>query len=382
MCKQSPELGDILDLKKQSFNKILFPATFSSLKAAANVPSSLEGLNVSFGVIDELHRQKTPDLFQTLRYAGRAREQPLMVCITTAGTDRQSICWQQHEYSQSILDGKVIDTTYLPVMYAAHPGDDIEDPKTWHKANPSMGVTLNEKDFADELNQAKASPISLHSWLRYSLNIWTTSDFRFINANKWELCNKPVDPEQLRGQRCWAGCDLSSTKDTSSVVLLFEDGSILPFCFLPESEIDANPNYRHWRDSGYLILTPGSVIDYEYITGIINDAFDKYQFEAMFLDPYNAYQLTSKVEQLGINLQFHRQNMLNMNSPTKELERLVLSGHLKHGNHPVLSWQMENSVAKMDNIGNVMITKENREAKIDMAVALTMAVCARMHRDW
>lgn len=379
MVKQSPALQEILKVTK---NQIDFEATFSKLRVCTADPDSNDGGNISFSVIDELHRQKTPALHNLLTVSGVSRDAPILFEITTAGSSRDSICRNRHEHAKAVLSNKVIDVTFLGVLHCAEPGDDFEAIETIKKANPSLGVTIRESDFRNELAQAKRSAISWHDFLRYRYCIWTSGDVKFINPTKWALNDKPVDPEQLRGSRCWAGCDLSSVADTSALILLFEDGSILPYCFLPESQIDTNPNYRQWWQEGHIIITPGEVIDYDYIAGVIKDTFAKYQFESMFLDPYNAYQLTQKIEMLGVNLNFHRQNMLNMNGCTKELERLILSGQLKHGNNPVLAWQMENSVAKIDPIGNCMLVKENAASKIDMAVALCMAVQARMVRDY
>lgn len=381
MVKQSPALREILKITK---HQIDFAATFSKLKVCTADPDSNDGGNISFACIDELHRQKSPALHNLLTNSGISRDQPILFEITTAGSSRDSICWDRHEHAKAVLTNQVIDVSFLPVLHCADAGDDFEDIKTIRKANPSLGETIKESDFRNEMQQARRSAFSWHDFLRYRFCIWTSADVKFLNATKWALCDKPVDRDQLQASkaRCWAGADLASVEDTSALILLFEDGSIIPYVFLPESKIDANPNYQGWYKDGHLILTPGEVTNYDYIQGIIKECYDKYSFESLYLDPYNAYQLTQKIDSMGINLTFHRQNLLNMNGCTKELERLILSGQLKHGGNPILSWQMENAVARTDPIGNCMIVKENKQSKIDCAVALSMAVQARMMRDW
>ena len=153
MVNASPSLNKVLTVTP-SAKTIAHPASTSSIRAlSADVPSK-DGINSHFAIFDELHRQRTSALWDIMRYAGASRDQPLFGAITTAGTNRQSICFRQHDYSKKVNAGIILDTSHLGIIYGAEPGDDIEDPATWAKANPSLGYILKVEDFAVELKAA------------------------------------------------------------------------------------------------------------------------------------------------------------------------------------------------------------------------------------
>ncbi|MDB6035810.1 MAG: Terminase [Verrucomicrobiales bacterium] len=386
MVEASPSLKRLLRAVETA-KKILYPKTNAILSAlSADVPSK-DGINASFTIFDELHRQRTPAMWEIMEFAGVARDQPIMGAITTAGTDLLSICYQQHEKSEKVAAGIDADTSHLGIIYAAAPDDDIESPATWRKANPSMGYTIKEHEFAAELKQALASTRKLPNFLRLRLNIWTQPDARFIARDKWAACGRAIiDPVFLDGATCYAGLDLASTTDLAALVLFFPDdkggGDVLAHFWAPEdgaerrSNIDRVP-YLQWAQEGLLTLTPGAVIDYAYIRSEIVALAARYDLRSLFADPWNARALLSQLrDEDGMNVCEIRQGFASLTGPTKELERLVLSGQLRHGSNALLTWCIDNAVVETDAAGNIKLSKGKSRERIDGGAALVNALAA------
>jgi phage terminase large subunit-like protein len=274
MVDASPALAPRCDVGKAA-KRIVYPSTRSIYRAlSADVPTK-EGLNIHGLIFDELHAQKTWDLWNTLKYGGIAREQWLRIAITTAGYDKASICWQQHDYAEQVLSGRVEDDEFFAYIAAADPDDDWKSPETWKKANPSYGVTIPADSFAADCKEAQQSPLVENTFKRYRLNIWTEQEVRWLQMDKWDACRGTVDLDSLVGQECFGGLDLSSTTDLSAFVLYFpESRAVLPFFWLPADSL-------HWRAKQskvrvepwtpqHIELTPGNVIDYDVIRKRIN----------------------------------------------------------------------------------------------------------------
>jgi len=379
MVEASPALISRLGVVR-STKRITFLKTRSFYKAlSADVPAK-EGLNASAVLIDELHAQKTRELWDTLRYAGASREQPLHLSVTTAGFDRFSICWEQHEYARQVLDGTIQDGAFFAYISAAAPEDDWTDPEVWRAANPSFGITLAADQFAEDCREAQESPAKENSFRRYRLNQWTEQDVRWINMEKWDACEgAPVNLEKCV---CWAGLDLSSTQDITALVLVFRDEnhySAIPFFWVPEegarqrARRDRVP-YTDWIDDGYITATPGEVIDYERIRAKINELGKQYQILEIAVDRWNATQLATQLTDDGFEMVAFGQGYASMNWPTKKLEEVMLAQRLSHGGHPVLRWMAGNVSIETDAADNWKPSKKKSRERIDGIVALIMAL--------
>jgi phage terminase large subunit-like protein len=385
MVRSSPQLTKRLEVIP-SAKRIIYPEKASKFQAlSADVPSK-DGVSASFTIFDELHRQRTPAMWDIFEFAGAARRQPLLGAITTAGYDRNSICYRQHEYTKKVNAGLVPDTAHLGVIYGADQAEDWSDPEVWKRVNPSMGYTLKLEDFEREVAKAKESPEKLNNFLRLRLNIWTNAAERFLSREKWDACGVAiVDHESFEGAICYGGLDLASTTDIAALVLVFPDidGNYEVLCrfWAPEEgaakreEKDKVP-YLTWARQGFLTLTPGDVIDYDYIRSEINDLAGKYDLRKLFADPYNATQLGVQLQGDGIPIEMIRQGFLSLSPPTKELERLVIGKRLKHGNNPVLNTHADNAVAVKDQAGNIKLSREKSTEKIDGMAALVNAIAA------
>jgi phage terminase large subunit-like protein len=385
MVEASPTLLRRLVVRR-SVKTIGYPATKSYYKAlSADVPTK-EGLNIHGLIFDELHAQQNRDLFETLMYGGAARRQPLFVSITTAGYDKHSICWEQHEYAEKVRDGIVPDDEFFPYIAAAASEDDWTTEATWRKANPSFGITIKADGFASDCREAQESPAKENAFRRYRLNQWTEQDVRWLKMDRWDACGgEPVDPSALSGRRCVLGVDLSTTTDLTALVALFPPTAddpkfrVLCRCWVPAENArhrerrDRVP-YGLWAKGGHLTMTDGNVVDYDVVRREVNLMADLFEVAEVAYDPWNATQLATQLQGDGLTMVPIRQGFATLSAPTKELEKLVLSGRIGHGAHPVLRWCASNVTVETDPAGNLKPSKAKSTERIDLIAALITAL--------
>ena len=347
----------------------------------------MDGLNIHGAVVDEVHAHKTRGTWDKIETATGSRRQPLIFAITTAGFDRQSLCWQLHEYAEKVLSGVVEDDTFFGIVFTLDEGDDWENEALWVKANPNLGVSKKWDDMRAKANRAKEMPAALFAFLRLELNVWTQSETKWVNLHHWQACGQAVDPNGLRGRTCYGGLDLSSSVDISAFVMVFPPQSaedqyqVICRFFIPEeamierSKKDRVP-YDAWVRQGYITSTVGNTIDYDFIIEQIDEDAQSYDLKEIAFDRWGATKMIQKLQELGgeeFVVQFG-QGFASMSPPMKELEKLILSHELAHGNNPVLTWMADNLVARQDPAGNIKPDKERSREKIDGMVALIMAL--------
>ena len=381
MVEASPVLGQRASTFKRS---IVVPASGGVYRVlSADVPKH-HGLNAHGVIFDELHAQPNRGLFDVLTTATGARQQPLVMSITTAGFDRESICWEEHTHARQVLDGVIEDEEFLAVIYAADEDDDWTSPKTWRKANPSLGVTVTEEFLAQECRRAQLTPAYENTFRRLFLDLWTQQETRWLPLEAWDDCDGEVDEEELTGVPCYGGLDLASTVDIASLILDFptEDPELhilLPRFWIPEANMveralrDRVP-YDAWVRQGFIKATPGNVIDYAQIVADIIELGKRFNIREIAFDRWGAFQLQQQLEGAGFTMIAFGQGFASMSGPTKELLRLVLDGKVAHGGHPVLRWMADNVMVTTDPAGNLKPDKKKSREKIDGIVASIMAL--------
>ena len=363
---------------------ITVEAQSSVYRAISSDANTKHGYNVHFCVIDELHAHKNRDLVDVLMTATGSRRQPMIVHITTAGSDRNSICYEKYSYACKVRDGIVPDAAFLPVIYEANPKSDWTLPETWKDANPNLGVSLSLDEMKRACKKAQEIPAEENLFKRLHLNIWTEQITRWLAMDAWDACNlHPIDEESLRGAPCVIGLDLSSTKDITAVIAAFQDDEggyeVIPRFFVPEDSIrerarrDRVP-YDVWAEQGLITATPGNVVDYDRVRAEINAMGDKFQVREVAFDPWAATQIATQLGGDGFTVIAFRQGFASMSAPSKELEKLVLGRKLNHGGNPVLRWMASNVAAEIDAAGNVKPSKKHSQEKIDGIVGLIMAL--------
>lgn len=344
------------------------------------------GLNVHGVVFDELHAQPNRKLYDVMLHgSGDARKQPLYFLITTAGTDRHSICWEVHQKSEDILKGRKRDPTFYPVIYGASDTEDWTDRNVWKRANPSLGITVDIEKIQVACDNARQNPAEENLFRQLRLNQWVKQSVRWMPMEKWDKCAFPVDAEYLKGRECYGGLDLSSTTDITAFVLVFpqkDDNDkyyILPYFWIPEDNIDLRVRRDHvpydvWKQQGCLETTDGNVVHYGFIENFIEELGTKYNIREIAFDRWGAVQMTQNLEGLGVTVVPFGQGFKDMSPPTKELMKLTLEERIAHAGHPVLHWMMDNIFIKTDPAGNIKPDKEKSTEKIDGAVATIMAL--------
>jgi phage terminase large subunit-like protein len=393
MINASPDLLKRVRINDSKADKTIhFPENDGSISANSADVASKDGANASVVAFDELHRQGgNYKQWLVFKYAGVAREQFIRLVITTAGEDHVGPWHDQRELSDRINSGASDDITHLGVVYRALPEDDINDPATWRKANPSMGLTIREEDFRRELEQAKGSPRDLAEFLRLRLGIVIGGAKKLFDMVAWAACGEEgedFDPDVNEGKPWHCGLDLSSTTDLSAFVAIRgdeEDGFDIRCRFwLPEDNIvhlenQDNQPYRAWSDMGLITLTPGPRIDYAFIFNELKEIAEENEITTFLADPALAFAICDRLkEETDIPVEYLRQGFISLGPPTKEVERMVGLHKLRHGNNPVLTWCVMNAVASKDAAGNIKIDKDKSQQKVDGAAALVDAYAGYM----
>tara|TARA_Y100001963_G_scaffold87816_1_gene121324 strand:- start:310 stop:1854 length:1545 start_codon:yes stop_codon:yes gene_type:complete len=340
------------------------------------------GFNANCVIFDELHVQPNRDLWDTLLTSTGARRQPLCIAITTAGYDRQSICWEIYNYGKQVQDNIIKDDSFYSCIYEANIDDDIQDEEIWKKVNPNYGISLRKEYMKRESQRAYDIPSYQNTFKRLMLNIWTDSQTAWITPNEWNQCKNKIDLNSLKGKPCWAGLDLASTRDISAFVLIFkqdENFIVVPYCFIPEdnarkrSETD-KVDYISWINQGYIYATSGDVADYNFIKHKIMELGTEYNIQSIAYDRWNASQLVIDLTNEGLNMSPFGQGFLSMSAPTKEFEKLILGKQLIHDGNPVMSWAINNVAIQEDPAGNLKPNKSKSTEKIDPIVASIMGL--------
>lgn len=344
------------------------------------------GLNVSGLVLDEVHAQKTRTLYDVLtKGSGDAREQPLFFLITTAGTERESICYELHTKAKDILDGRKIDPTFYPVVFGLTDEDDWHDEANWYKANPSLGQTIQIERVRDAYKEALQNPAEENVFKQLRLNMWVSSLTRFIPEQIFDKGNTPIDMDSLLGRKCYGGLDLASTGDITALVLVFPPESegeqyvLLPFFWIPEDTIPlrvkrASVPYDVWKAQGYMMATEGNVVNYDFIEKFIVDLGTKYNIREIAIDRWQATMLTQHLMDDGFTMVPFGQGFKDMSPATKEFYKLLMEGRIQHGGNPILRWMSGNVVVETDAAENIKVTKAKSAEKVDGIVASIMAV--------
>lgn len=400
MVRASPPLKKHVRVLRSNLSFRKLGGKFEPLGADS---TTLDGLNPHGNIIDELHAHRDRKVWDVLDTAMGARRQPMTVVITTAGTyDKESIGWQQHDYACKVLEGVVQDDSFFAFIAAADEGDDNFSPTTQAKANPNYGISVKPEYLAQQAEKAKHQTSFLNEYLRLHLNIWAQQVTRWLPLDAWNAADNPPPKvnlreraakreEELVERRCWGGLDLSSKMDLTALALVFpndEDETLDVVCrfWLPEARMhfynrQGQRHYATWAREGWLSLTPGNVVDYEFIRKEIVQLADKYTLVELAYDPWGATDLATRLTSDGVHMLECRQGYKTLSEPSKDLEAHVAEKQLRHWSNPVLRYCAANAVITRDAAGNIKPDKEKATAKIDGVVAVIMALSRVIQTD-
>lgn len=363
--------------------------------------STLDGLNIHFSSIDELHAHKTRAVYDVIETATGSRSHPLIWSITTAGFDRSGICFEQRSYVTSILNatlskhgglgyqvkGQITeDDTYFGIIYTIDDGDDWSEEDTWKKANPNYGISVYEKDIAKLAKKAKKVSSARNNFLTKRLDVWVNASEAWMDMLRWEECADPeMNLSEFEGEPCWVGIDLAEKKDFAAVVLVFwREGKlhVFPRLYLNDGTIESGDNdqYEGWREDEYIISNDGDITDFDLIKDDLIRFSKQFDLQEVPYDPaFSPYFATKLINDHGLPMVEMRQTSLNFTAAIIELENLVMERRLVFQENPVLTWMMSNAVIAKSKFSNLRsITKEKDSNKIDGIIALLLALARAM----
>jgi len=381
MVLQSPILMEQLKVYRNSIVK----KDGSFIQARSADADTAHGYNAHAVLFDELHSQPNRELYDVMKTASGARRQPLFFSISTAGFNKESICYEVYDYAKKVQAGIIEDKTFYPNIFEADPDDDIQDPATWRKANPGYGVTIKEDYIEAQAAKAKTLVTYENTFRRLHLNQWTTSEVRWVSDEDFMSCSEQYGPNDLEGRDCFAGLDLASTEDLCAYVLIFppihedEPFKTLVFSWVTEAAVEkrqgkTGADYNKFIAKGELDVTPGNVTDYRYISKVILESADKYNVRAIAFDRWNSSSLVGDLAEEGLPVEPYGQGFASMSPAIKQLEIWIRSKQIAHTGNNLLRWNVSNVQAKSDAAGNLKFDKSKSSDKIDVAQAWAMAV--------
>lgn len=391
MVQASPELSSLIKINR-TIKRMMLSRTNSIYKALSSEAPTKEGLNISCLIFDELHAQGNRDLWDALRYGGAARRQPLLLSITTAGFDRHTICWEQYEYANRVLDGTYEDDGFFAYIAEAGKDDDWHSEETWKRANPSYGITVDKAQFKRDHQEAIDSPAKEMTFRRYRLNQWTSASSRWLSMDRWDECaGELVEWDDYKGRECWCGLDLATTSDLTAFVMVFpeEDGTLtfIPRFWIPEvtarerERKDGVP-YTQWIREGYITATEGDETQYDAVQQDINILGEHVLIREIAMDRlFQGAQLCQGLRDDGFEAFPFGQGFMSMAGPTKEFEEAVKGRRIRHGGNPVLRWHASNVVVRQDPAGNTKPDRTKSTEKIDGIVAAIMGFARATVRE-
>lgn len=365
-----------------------------------------------FALCDEIHEHPDGGVIEILERGFKFREQPLLIMITNSGSDRKSICWAERKHAVSVAAGDVLDDTAFSYVCAVDDGDDpMEDPACWIKANPLLGVTITAEYLAIQVKQARDISAKANGIKRLHFCQWTDAQSAWMPRETWEAIeDASLDLADFEGVTAWAGLDLSATADLTAKALIFEDGfaedgkpkfAAFVHGYTPadtlraRSERDGAP-YDAWVEGGFMTATPGKKTRLDFVARDMIDDASRFQFDFIAYDNFLIASFEVEVDELGGNLPLvdHPQGWskrkrdlddgqtveLWMPGSVDMLETLILEKRLRVHVNPALRTAVMSATFDRSPADLRRFTKQKAMARIDMVVALAMAVGAATAR--
>ena len=382
MARRSPGFRRRFSVEVGAHNMHVL-ASGSKFEALSAEGSTLDGLNIHFGCVDELHAHKTRTVYDVVETGTGKRDNSLLWVITTAGSNRTGICYEVRTFVTKLLEGVFEDDSQFGIIYGLDDGDDWTAESALIKANPNWDISVKPEVLLPLQAKAMQLPSAVNNFKTKHLNEWVNADTAWMDMRAWDACaDSTLDIEAFIGQPCWIGLDLASKTDIAALVLVFPHPEIADAYavfgkyYLPEDTVSSagNSQYEGWMRTGRLTVTPGNVIDFGWIEADLLEMASRFEVQAVAFDPFQATQLSTRMLSEGLPMIEVRPTVLNFSEPMKTLEALVLQKKLAHDSDPVLTWMASNVVAHLDVKDNIYPRKERAENKIDGIVALIMAL--------
>jgi len=395
MVKQSPELRAVI---KKRRNDIYFPATASIFEALASDSNTLDGLNSHAVIIDELHAIRDRNLYEVMKQSTSSRRQPLVIMITTNGTVRESIFDNIYELARDIADGKIVEDTFLPVLYELDAREEWTEPTAWAKANPGLGTIKQYSTLAAFVERAKKNPADLPGVLCKDFNVPETSSSVWLSYE--EIKSDAVfDMQEIYNTYAVGGCDLSATTDLTCASLMIRKSRddptiyVIQHYFLPQKKIDQldehntqEAPYKLWRDRGLLTVCDGNRVDYSAVTEWFCQMRDEYKIDAFKVgyDRALAGYWVDEMKANGFEMCAVAQGPFTWSQPMREMGAALADKKVNYNKNPVLVWCLSNTASKKSGVNNIQPVKISDKRRIDGMVSLLNAwvIYVRDYEDY
>lgn len=379
MIKQSPALARHFRKRK---NDLYYAPAMSKFQPLARNSDTLDGLNASFVIMDELHGVKDRNLYEVMRQSQSARRQPLMIMITTAGTVRECIFDDMYTYAAAVADGAITDPHFLPILYELDDRSEWTDSTAWKKANPALGTIKKLDDLTAKVERAKQNRNELSGVLCKEFNVRETVKTSWLSFD--DINNEQTfDLEVFRGAYCIGGVDLSITTDLTCASLLFmkrgdDRKYIVQMYWLPADRLQERVQqdkipYDKWFDRGLLRLCAGNSINYSDVTQWFVETVKQYDlFPAwVYYDSYSARYFVEEMQMQGFNMVRCIQGAKTLSLPMQMLGADLQAHKVIYNNNPVLKWCLTNTGVQIDRNGNIVpIKNQSPKQRIDGTAAL------------
>lgn len=397
MWQRSPQLaGRLIPRGQNPVHELTHLESGSFFKPISSENKGKSGARVFFAAVDEVHEHPSGEVIGMLR-AGVKSSQGLIFEITNSGYDRNSICYEHHDYSVKVVNGEIENDSWFALVYGLDKDDDpFTDESCWVKANPLLGITIQPDYIREQVREARGMPSKESLVRRLHFCEWVDAAETWIGREAWERVEADIELSDYEGRVCFGGLDLSYTTDLTALALVFPDEGDRYDAFLwffkPREglqeavERDRVP-YDVWARQGYLTLTEGSVIKLSPIAEVLAEIASRFSLQSVAYDRYRHRELAMHLSDEGLDIPmqehpqgFRRQgdNPLWMPSSVQELENAIIEGRLRVHVNPVLRWNVSSVVIRHDPAGtdNRIFDKRKSTGRIDGVVALAMAVGA------
>ena len=392
----------------------------------------------SCALLDEIHEHRDSNMVEMLERGFKSRRQPLLVMITNSGSDRQSVCWQEHLWAVRVAAGTMVpddehtyvgdvldggDATFSYVCALDKGEDPLENESCWIKANPLLGVTMPVEEIRGAVAQARAIPGKLNNILRLHFCVWTESDTAWMGRKTLELVLADFDPSIHAGSPVYIGLDLSGSQDLTAAAFVVETGTKeverdgkpvalptydawvevwTPADTMTERALRDQAPYEEWVRAGWLHAIPGKIIRLGFIAARLAEISTEYQVRLLAYDRYSYRKLEEEMAEMGLTLPQaeHPQGGVRRAKPTPDqieeaklrgeevplglwmpgsvlsLEELILEERIRLLNSPVLIWACMSAAMETDAFNNRWFSKRRAVNRIDPLVALAMGAGA------
>lgn len=396
ITKQMVAMDEDLKRNSQTYgSSIVYPSkngTECFIRRLSAKPDSKHGFNTHAWFYDELHVAKNRDLYDVLVTSTAERTNPLGLIITTAGNNRQSICWEIHQYALRISKGIYEDDRFWGVIYAAPEDSDMYSEETWRIANPQYDKSENlRRHLRSMVKKCENNPSNENTFKQLHLNIWVTNRSKWLPLEVWRKGERDYDLNKLRNHVAYLGLDTASKRDIVSLSLVIPvDQKVytwwwmwIPRAMAKVYRAKFNIPYDQWESEGLITLVDNPIIDNRIVKKQILELYKQFEIVSMGHDNYNSYQIAGELQsEVAIECN-QRPGGYTLSPANKRCEELLTDGSLIHPPNKIADWMFDNvEIVKNDKL-DIKIVKDREETqnKVDGIVSLNMAI-AEMEADF